>query len=161
MKKLVFEHLDEEKLKRLAEVMTGALKGGEVVVLSGELGAGKTTFVRGMVRAIGLDESIVRSPTFTLMNVYPGAKTIYHLDLYRVKDPEFLLLDVEDVLESEEGVLVVEWGDLFENFWPEDAIKVKIEVADELSRNVEISIPEEVNYLVEAVKRGGKELQGS
>jgi len=161
MRHLRFENLTEEQLKRLAKVLTENLKGGEVVILSGNLGAGKTTFVKGMIRAIGLDEKMVKSPTFTLMNVYPGLKTIYHLDLYRLQDSDFLSLDVEDILEDEDGIMVVEWGDLFDGFWPEDSIKVKIEIADESHRNVEILIPEEVNFLAEKIERYRKELQNT
>ncbi|PLV60284.1 tRNA (adenosine(37)-N6)-threonylcarbamoyltransferase complex ATPase subunit type 1 TsaE [Thermotoga sp. KOL6] len=161
MKRLRFEHLTEEQLKRLAEKIARNLRGREILILAGGLGVGKTTFVKGLVKGLGLKESVVKSPTFTLMNVYPGVKMVYHLDLYRLHDPDFLFLDVEDVLEDEDGILVVEWGDLFESFWPEDAIKIKLEMVDEVHRNVEVLIPEEVNYLAEALEGYRKEFQNS
>ena len=95
-----------------ADVIKG-LKVGSIVFLKGSLGVGKTVFVKGMARGIGLDERVVKSPTFTLMNIYRGEKTIYHIDLYRasVADVEIL----EDFLPSEDGITVVEWPEILEN----------------------------------------------
>jgi len=156
-----FRGLDETNLKELGKTLVKYLRGRETLVLVGELGSGKTTFVKGMVGGMGLNEDVVRSPTFTLMNVYVGRITIYHLDLYRLEKPDFLLFDVESLIEEDEGVIVVEWGDLYENFWPESSIRVKIEIESENERTVTLEIPEEVNYLVEAVREFEEKVQGS
>lgn len=153
--------LDETKLKELGKTLAKHLKGRETLVLTGELGSGKTTFVKGMVGGTGLSEDAVRSPTFTLMNVYVGRITIYHLDLYRLERPDFLLFDVENLIEEDEGVIVVEWGDLYEDFWPEDSIRVRIEVESEDRRTVKLEIPEEVSYLVEAIREFEEKVQSS
>ncbi len=102
----------EEMMDLGADVIKG-LKVGSIVFLKGSLGVGKTVFVKGMARGIGLDERVVKSPTFTLMNIYRGEKTIYHIDLYRasVADVEIL----EDFLPSEDGITVVEWPEILEN----------------------------------------------
>ncbi len=96
----------EEETLRIGELIGKNLKGGEVICLLGELGAGKTTLVKGIARGMGLLEGYqVRSPTFTLVNQYPTKKgLLIHADLYRVKD-----LDLEEFVDK--GVLVVEWGE--------------------------------------------------
>lgn len=96
----------EEETLRLGEAIGKLLRGGEVICLVGQLGAGKTTLVRGIARGMGIVEGYqVRSPTFTLVNEYPTEKgTLLHADLYRVRD-----LDLGEFVGR--GVLVVEWGD--------------------------------------------------
>ncbi len=86
--------------------MARTLKGDEVICLEGELGAGKTTFVKGLAQALGIEEGYqVRSPTFTLANVYPTSRgNLIHIDLYRVRD-----LELEEFLG--EGIVAVEWGE--------------------------------------------------
>ncbi len=136
--------LSEEKLKDFASFLTGFLKEGTLVLLCGRLGSGKTTFVRGMVRGIGLEEDIVRSPTFTLMNVYVGEKTIYHVDLYRLKSDDSIFFDLEEIIEDEEGIVVIEWADRFKDFWPDEALKIRINVVNETERVLVISTSREV-----------------
>lgn len=94
--------------KRLGKL----LRGGEIVGLSGELGAGKTCFVRGMAEGIDVDSRAwIRSPTFTLINEYLGRLPVYHIDLYRVGSREELEgLNLREYLYSE-GVSVIEWFD--------------------------------------------------
>jgi tRNA threonylcarbamoyladenosine biosynthesis protein TsaE len=88
------------------------LRPGDVVLLSGELGAGKTTFVRGVAQGTG-SESPVASPTFQIVRVYPGRLQLAHVDLYRVgSSSELRDLGLEDL--AEQGAVVVEWGDRIE-----------------------------------------------
>lgn len=102
-----------EETRRLAGSFAETLKSGDVVVLVGELGAGKTTFVRGIADRMGIDERIVSSPTFTLMNLYPGPVPLIHVDFYRLPDSEqFFFEELEEHMESG-GVIVIEWGDRF------------------------------------------------
>ncbi len=130
------ESLNLNEFLKFAENFAKDLKDGDIVLLKGELGSGKTTFVRGMARGLGVDPSVVKSPTFTLMNVYPGEVTLYHADLYRIEDPSQLFyVGLEEVLEEGEGVLVVEWADLFESFW-EDGIWIEIKVNSDGTRDV-------------------------
>lgn len=93
-----------------AEVAAAA-RPGDVVGLVGELGAGKTVFVRGAVRALGGDPSQVRSPTFTLMNVYTGRVPVYHFDLYRLAGEDGLESTGFYEFSRADGVALVEWAD--------------------------------------------------
>ena len=119
--------------------MGRAVRGGEVILLTGELGAGKTAFVRGLARGLGADPGEVASPTFVLLTSYPGRLTLHHADLYRLEAP-----DAETALGLEElpgagGVLAVEWADrLREIPWPR-AVRVRIEHAGEDVRRLTVS----------------------
>ncbi len=93
----------------LGEQLGARLKAGDLVLLAGPLGSGKTTFVRGMARGAGSDAQ-VQSPTFTLVRVYPGRVQLAHVDLYRVKAAgELADLGLDELLD--EGAMVIEWGD--------------------------------------------------
>ena len=89
------------------------LKGGEILLLSGPLGAGKTIFVKGLASALGIDEEDVTSPSFTLVNPYTGRLRLYHLDLYRLDEGASAAhaVDLEDLLADEESVIVIEWAE--------------------------------------------------
>lgn len=101
----------EEETETLGEVLGAELRGGEAVLLHGELGSGKTAFVRGLARGLGVDASLVASPTFVLLARYPGRLTLHHADLYRLSgggdDRE---LGLEE-LPGPRGVLAVEWAE--------------------------------------------------
>ena len=88
------------------------VESGDLILLSGELGAGKTVLVRGIATGMGIDPSVVRSPTFVLHHVYrAGPRVLHHIDLYRLgPEADIRLLDVDEMLESG-GVVVVEWGE--------------------------------------------------
>jgi len=105
-------HCDSrERTLRLGEVIGGLLKAGDLVLLMGELGAGKTTLAQGLCRGAGMDEGVwARSPTFTLINEYTARIPIRHADLYRVDSWEdFSTIGLFDP--SFQGITLVEWGD--------------------------------------------------
>jgi tRNA threonylcarbamoyl adenosine modification protein YjeE len=83
---------------------------GAILALGGELGAGKTTLVQGVARGVGVpDEYYITSPTFTLINEYPGRRVLYHVDLYRIGDPdEAMEIGLEEILEGD-GLVAIEW----------------------------------------------------
>ena len=89
------------------------LQGGEILLLSGPLGAGKTIFVKGISSALGIDEEDVTSPSFTLVNPYEGRLRLYHLDLYRLDEGATAAhaVDLEDLLADETSVIVIEWAE--------------------------------------------------
>jgi tRNA threonylcarbamoyladenosine biosynthesis protein TsaE len=109
----------EDETVALAAELGGRFRGGEVVLLSGELGAGKTAFVRGLARGVGADPGEVSSPTFVLLTSYAGRLTLHHADLYRLAgDGDEIELGLDE-LPGPEGVLAVEWADrLREAHWP-------------------------------------------
>jgi tRNA threonylcarbamoyladenosine biosynthesis protein TsaE len=114
-----------------------ALAPGSVVSLQGPLGAGKTTFVRGMARALGIEEPVT-SPSFTLVSEYDGSMPLCHVDLYRIDNiEEFELLGVDEMTAGT-GVTVVEWGERVRDALPEERIVVRISILENGARRVEI-----------------------
>ena len=110
------------------------LRTGDLLLLAGPLGAGKTTFVRGLVRGAG-SEAHVASPTFQLVRIYPGRITLAHVDLYRLEaSAELRDLGLEELLD--EGAVVVEWGDRLET---DGATRVTFEVLDGDRRRITFS----------------------
>ncbi len=89
------------------------LSGGEVILLNGSLGAGKTVFVKGLARALGVDEEDVTSPSFTLVNLHQGRLVLYHIDLYRLDEgaSSAHAVDLDEILSDESAVVVIEWGE--------------------------------------------------
>ena len=104
-------HSPDETFAVAAE-LGARLRGGEVLLLDGELGAGKTVFVKGLAAALGFDVDEVTSPSFTLVNRYDARLTLYHLDLYRLPDgaSAAYAVDLEELLTDERAVIVIEWG---------------------------------------------------
>lgn len=123
-----FESNSPEQTESIAATLATTLRGGEVIALHGELGAGKTRFVRGLLRGLGGSERSVSSPTFVLLNVYSGGRlTVYHLDAYRVAGPDdFEAIGFTELLEQA-GVVVVEWAERVERLLPRDRIDIMIE----------------------------------
>lgn len=91
----------------------GQLSGGEVLLLNGSLGAGKTVLVKGIAHALGVDEEDVTSPSFTLVNPHEGRLLLYHIDLYRLDEGASAAhaVDLEEILSDEDAVVVIEWAD--------------------------------------------------
>ena len=101
----------EEETAAAGRELAPALSAGDVLLLYGDLGAGKTAFVRGLAEGLGVSRDEVSSPTFTLIQEYRGGRlTLFHVDLYRIEDPrEFDELGLEEI--AEDGVLAIEWAE--------------------------------------------------
>jgi tRNA threonylcarbamoyladenosine biosynthesis protein TsaE len=122
------------------------LQGGELILLNGQLGTGKTTFTQGLAQGLGITENI-NSPTFTLLKEYPGqlrrpgnprslGPALYHFDLYRLDNPEEILdLGFEDYFYSN-GVCVVEWADKADMLWPNEALHIRMKMLNETKRSL-------------------------
>ncbi len=112
----------------LGVCLAGLLPRGSLVCLTGELGAGKTAFAQGVARGLGI-RARVSSPTFTLINEYPGDIPLYHLDLYRLERPEDLEdLGLEEYFASD-GVALIEWAERAEGILPDRYLGIEIERA--------------------------------
>ncbi|MCK5533892.1 tRNA (adenosine(37)-N6)-threonylcarbamoyltransferase complex ATPase subunit type 1 TsaE [bacterium] len=109
--------------KKIGKYLGGILKGGDVICLVGELGAGKTTFTQGVAKGLKVDE-YVNSPTFRLINEYKGKYPVYHFDLYRIDS----ILEIEELGYKEyfysEGITIIEWADKIVDVWPEERIEI-------------------------------------
>ena len=101
----------------LGRRLGATLQPGATVLLSGDLGAGKTVFVCGLAKGLGLDDSAVNSPTFTLIQEYRGALTLFHVDLYRLARAESDDLGLEE-LASERSIVAIEWAEKLTRPWP-------------------------------------------
>ena len=127
----------EEETSAVGEQLARSLPAGAVVLLFGELGAGKTAFVRGLARGLGASPDDVSSPTFTLIQEYAGRITLYHVDLYRLESREVPDLGLDDLLLGG-GVVAIEWAERWPGR-PHDAIEVTIEHVGDEERRITIS----------------------
>ena len=110
---------------RLGVKLGRALKCGDILALSGELGAGKTTLVKGIVRGLGAKDGVT-SPTFTLIHEYHGREKIYHLDWYRLKKVEKMDQQMAEECFSDQAVTLVEWPERGKKFLPKNLIHIQI-----------------------------------
>jgi len=119
-----------EDTMAVGEAVASLLREGDAIALTGELGAGKTTFVRGAAPALGFDGAVA-SPTFTLVREYQGRVRIYHVDVYRLERVQDVLDLGLDEMVAEGGVLLVEWGDAVEGLLPDDHLLAEITLVGE------------------------------
>ncbi|MDE2027390.1 MAG: tRNA (adenosine(37)-N6)-threonylcarbamoyltransferase complex ATPase subunit type 1 TsaE [Candidatus Omnitrophica bacterium] len=131
----------EEETMQCARGFAARLKAGDIVFLQGQLGAGKTTFVKGLVQAFKLSPKKVSSPTFVLMNCYEGRLPIYHFDLYRLENPQTLdTVDFDDYFYGE-GISLIEWPERLGGYAPEHYYLVEFQHQGEQQRKICISCP--------------------
>jgi tRNA threonylcarbamoyladenosine biosynthesis protein TsaE len=128
--------LSEDETEAAGERLARQLRGGDVVLLYGNLGAGKTAFVRGLARGVGAPVEEVSSPTFTLVQEYAGRIPLYHVDLYRLEPREVDDLGLEDLIAGD-GIVAIEWAERWHGR-PEDAIEVRLTDAGEDRRTIDV-----------------------
>jgi len=126
----------------LGKALGKHLAKGDVVALYGELGSGKTTFIKGLAAGLGAKRpENVRSPTFVLLNLYKGCLPIYHIDLYRVQSLERLHDIGFEEYAFGDGVLVIEWAEKAEQLLPEGTIRVRLRTVSKRIREVVVEFP--------------------
>ncbi|GEL76652.1 tRNA (adenosine(37)-N6)-threonylcarbamoyltransferase complex ATPase subunit type 1 TsaE [Tenuibacillus multivorans] len=128
-----FKTNNENETQDLAETLASFLKPGDVLTLDGDLGAGKTTFAKGLARGLGVKRT-VNSPTYTIIKEYRGRLPLYHMDVYRLEDSD------EDIGFDEYfngiGVTVVEWSSFIEEFLPKERLEIEIKKIDDDERKL-------------------------
>jgi tRNA threonylcarbamoyladenosine biosynthesis protein TsaE len=131
-----------EETFQLGEQFGKQLKGGEVLLLSGPLGAGKTLFIKGIASALNFDTDEVTSPSFTLVNLYRGRLLLYHLDLYRLPEGAIAAhaVDLDDLLSDEIAVIAIEWAERLGNYrLPEPVWRIQISGDGDDARQIQVS----------------------
>ncbi len=133
-----------EQTQALGRALGAAARAGDVFLLAGGLGAGKTCLTQGILWGLGLDE-FARSPTFVLVAEYPARLTLYHLDLYRLDNvDEVEALGLDEYLYGD-GVCVVEWADKAPGAFPPKHLSIRLETLDELTRRIRLTADDERN----------------
>jgi len=122
---MVYKSNSPKETENIARSFAKELKGGEVICLNGDLGVGKTAFVQGLVKALGVTEPI-SSPAFTIVNCYEGNMPIYHFDVYRIEDcDEMYEIGFEEYVYSN-GITLIEWSEKIEEILPKNRIEIVI-----------------------------------
>lgn len=151
--------------ERLGEELGKVLSGGQILALCGELGAGKTTFVRGLAKGLGIPPETVSSPSFVLIQEYTGRLTLYHVDFYRLES----LLDIELIglrdLWREDTIVAIEWADKIPQAIPEDALWFQFFFLDQHRRKIKFKGGQNevklVHFVFEKVRRQGEGENGA
>lgn len=135
---LQFKTNNAIETEELGRKIADALKGGEVIAMTGDLGAGKTTMTKALAKGLGIEE-YVTSPTFTIVNEYEGRLKLFHFDIYRIADIEEMYdLGFEEYIYGD-GVSIIEWSNLIKEILPEDTINIEILASGIDERNITIS----------------------
>jgi tRNA threonylcarbamoyladenosine biosynthesis protein TsaE len=126
-----------EETKEFGRVLAKELKAGSVVALSGPLGSGKTVLIQGICSGLGVTE-FVTSPSFVIINEYPGKVKVYHFDLYRLENvEEFIKLGYEEYFYGN-GITLIEWAEKIKNFLPEKRMEINLEILSEKERRISV-----------------------
>lgn len=141
METITFTSHNESETKDFAKKLASKLNIGDIIVLSGELGSGKTKFTEGFLSYFGLENEI-SSPTFTIVNEYKNSKaTIFHFDVYRLENiDEFYAIGGEEYFNS--GICIIEWGEIIKDALPKEYIEItlKKDLSDENIRHLNINL---------------------
>ena len=144
MKSRIFHTQSEEETIALGEKLAAELPAKAVVLLVGNLGAGKTTLAKGIVKGLGAAQcDEVSSPTFTLIHEY--SPSVYHIDLYRLdREDQVATLGLGEIFDRT-AVVLIEWGERFTRLIPEERIEIRLQASEENSREIEVRSTMEVS----------------
>jgi len=139
-----------EDTSRIGEKLGAKCKGGEIFLLSSDLGGGKTTLSKGIAKGLS-SQDVVSSPTFTVSNVYDAKNDIkvYHFDFYRLQEGGVVEQELRELTEDPKVVILIEWGDIIDESLPADMIRISIDrvSSGEDNRQVIVDIPDKYKYL--------------
>lgn len=129
----------EEQTFQIGKELAQSMRLPAHILLYGDLGAGKTVFSRGLAAGFGLqDVEEVASPTFTLINEYKGRVKVYHIDLYRIETGQLDGLGLDEIFESPDSAVIVEWAERLGGFRTPGAVRVFLEYLDDASRRIDV-----------------------
>ena len=132
----IYHTTSKEETARLGFLLAGLFEPGDVVLLQGDLGAGKTTFTGGVAKGLGIEEHVI-SPTFNIMKCYfDGRIPLYHIDAYRLEDQP-IEIGLDEYIEGD-GVCLIEWPAFIESLLPDDRLEITLRHAGGDSRDIEI-----------------------
>lgn len=136
-KEKAIEVSSEAETRALGEKLGRLLKGGEIIELVGDVGAGKTTFVKGLARGLGVEED-VQSPSFTISRVYDarGGLLLAHYDFYRLNDAGIMADELKETTQDLQSVTVIEWADIVEGVLPSSRLRITFTTPTETSRSL-------------------------
>ena len=140
IKPLRFISETETDTVRFGKELVKGLGPGDIICLHGELGAGKTTLVKGIAKGLRIRPEDVHSPTFVLMNIYEGTMPLYHFDLYRLENPEDVRTIEYDEFLYGQGISVIEWAEHLGPIMPQDYIKVELKYRKAGGRTIALSL---------------------
>ncbi len=154
-----FKTTSPEQTESFGRELAGSFSGGDVIALTGDLGAGKTCLTRGIADGLG-SVSHVSSPTFTIVNEYEGGRLmLFHFDTYRLSGPDDFLMSGLDEYFYRGGVCVIEWSDIIEELLPEGTVRMKITGSGN-TRTFECECSEEQSkHITEAAHKAGAETE--
>lgn len=143
---MIIEVINETETKRIGEIIGRGLSGGEVIELIGDVGAGKTTFTKGLAAGLGVTDE-VQSPSFTVSRVYEGRDDllISHYDFYRLTDAGIMTNELAEAVHDPKMVTIIEWADIVENVLPEERLTIRLNATSEFVRS--ISLPDTLKEL--------------
>lgn len=128
------------------------MHGGELIELVSDLGGGKTAFVKGLAKGAGSNDT-VSSPSFTISNQYTaGDLTLYHFDFYRLHEAGILEAELAELFTDPKAVVIIEWADIVEQVLPAERLTIHIRPTGETSRQLSLSYPEKLAYLLNGAK---------
>ena len=130
-----------KETRKIASNLAKRLKGGEVLCLFGDLGGGKTTFIQGLAKGLGVKKNVT-SPSFVLMRKYPISDhlvtSLYHIDCYRVKSyKEILDIGFNEILEDKNAIVAIEWADKIKEILPEKRLDIRFKFEDDKVRKID------------------------
>jgi tRNA threonylcarbamoyladenosine biosynthesis protein TsaE len=126
-----------EETRRIGEIIGETAEAGTIIALRGDLGSGKTALVQGIARGLEVpDRYYVTSPSYTLVNEYPGRVSLFHLDLYRLSDVDFDDIGLYEILDARTAVIAIEWAERLSPDCPFESLTIQLEITGDETRNI-------------------------
>lgn len=143
-----------EETQALASVIGRAVGGSEVIEFTSDLGGGKTTFVKGLAKGMGVTD-VVQSPTFIISSLHKAKHglELHHFDFYRLNDAGIMAAELTESLQQNNVVVAVEWGDIVHKVLPKDRMTINLAVTQGETRVITVTVPEKYQHIVAALKK--------